>query len=80
MPRLDGIRIFLTPYVDEKSMVQTKDGIYLHSRLSCRAKRRRPHGRTNGPRRWKVKYVRYQPVWDRLRVAASSQHTPPEGQ
>lgn len=64
---LMGIPMFPSPYVPEDQLIRTSDGIYFHSRISIRAKRRRPHGRTNGPRRWKIKYVRYQPVYDRLK-------------
>ena len=66
---LAGVPLIPSPYVREGQLVQTDDAIYFHSRQSVRARRRRPHGRTNGPKRWKVRRVTYQPDFDRL-VAA----------
>lgn len=64
---LTGTPVFASPYVKPGQIVQTDDGVYFHSHLSARGRKRRKHGRSRPAKRtWKVKYVRYQPELDKL--------------
>ncbi len=69
---MSGITIRTSPFVPEGQIVQTADGLWFHGRVSTRVKYRRPHGRTNGPRRAIVRRVVYQPDLDRVRATTRS--------
>lgn len=62
-----GVPIYTSPFVPEGKVITMQGATWFHSRMSARAKMRRNHGRPrNAPRRWKVRYVRYQPDLDRV--------------
>jgi hypothetical protein len=64
---LIGTPIRASALVPEDKILQINGELWFHSRLSARGKMRRRHGRPrNHPRRWKVRYVRYQPALDRV--------------
>lgn len=70
-PDLYGMPVFTSHLVEPGEVVVIGRRCYVHSHLSIRGRKRRPHGRPRNVRReWKVRYVRYEPVLDRLREAA----------
>lgn len=67
-----GIPIHGSPFVPEDQMLVAAGHVYFHQRESIRARKRYPHGRSNGPRRWKVKVVTYRPAIDKILAAQDS--------
>lgn len=67
---LTGVPVVLSRYVPEDAVYRIDGKIVMHGRTSHRARKRRPHGRANGPRRWKRWSVPYRPVYDRLLAAS----------
>jgi hypothetical protein len=59
---LTGLPIVGSAFVPRGTILRTNfngyDTIVYHRWLSVTGKKRKPHGRTNGPRRWKIK-MRY---------------------
>lgn len=72
-PPLGGIPLRTSELVPEGQVIMGGGAAWFHSRLSARARMRYPHGRRNGRRRWKVRYVRYQPDLDRVMALAAEQ-------
>ncbi len=72
---LAGVHIQGSPLVPEDQLLYIGGRIFFHRRMSLRGRKRRPHGRTNGPRRWKVRTVVYQPALDGL-LAATDERAP----
>lgn len=66
MSGLAGVTIVASPYVPEGTMMMIGHQVLYHERVSVRVRHRKPHGRTNGPRRRRVRRVRYRPDYDRL--------------
>lgn len=64
-----GLALQGSSLVPEGQVVRMGDRVLYHERVSVRARRRRPHGRTNGPRRWKARIVLYRPDYDRMMEA-----------
>lgn len=71
-----GIDFIGSRYIPVGKFVYTASStVYFHRRISHRGRFKRPHGRTNGPRRYKPRDVLYQPDYDRLKEA---QHELPQ--
>lgn len=68
--RFTGIPLVGSALVPPGQVYQVDGRLVFHSRPSRRERWRRPHGRTNGPRRRVVKVVRYEPDLVRIKAAA----------
>ncbi len=65
-PSINGIRVKFSPSIPRDKILLIDGDAYIFGRPSVRARRRRPHGRTNGPRRWKRETVTFSPMLDRI--------------
>ena len=72
MNDLAGIPIVTHWAVPEGKIFVVNGSLHTHSRRSERTKWRRPHGRTNGPRKRRTKYVTYSPDLDRVMAMVAS--------
>jgi hypothetical protein len=63
-----GVPLIGSPNVPVGQLVQVGQLVYFHRHTAVTGRKRRPHGRTNGPRRWKVTTrVVEDPLIDKLR-------------
>lgn len=63
-PAFGNVDIVASRYIPRGKVMMVGRTAYFPTKFSRRRKWRRPHGRTNGPRRMKERQVRYQPELD----------------
>ncbi len=67
-PMFYGHPIALSPFVDPKLVLKTDGAILMHGSSRVRGRKsKRPHGRTNGPKRQQYHGYYYAPMWDKIK-------------